>query len=113
MYGDFIDLRLSSDTNTVSSSSSFVEVIIDPTGDPFKSVVLKIDLTCSSDFYIEVFRKYRCISNTDNEKEVILDLCVPREKVCLFRPSGSPNEFFYFYDDIMGVLRVRVPFTIF
>ncbi|CAI8583098.1 unnamed protein product [Vicia faba] len=53
LYGDFVDLTLSSDTDSVSSSSK-----------PY----------------------------------------VQGEKLCMYRPSGSSDEYFYFYEDVMEIL---------
>ncbi|CAI8617960.1 unnamed protein product [Vicia faba] len=50
------------------------------------------------------------ISSTDNEDDVVLEPCFPGDKVFTYRPPGSTDKNFYFYEDVMQTLWVGVPF---
>lgn len=90
-----------------------VEVIMEPKCDSFNLDIMKIDSVCLSDLYVKVFREGRYISNISEEKYVILESCTPVKKYIYVSPFDSPNEFFYFYEDVLGVFWVGVSFKMF
>lgn len=55
VYDYFIDLTFFSDTNSMSYSSGSIEVTLNPNHNSFNLAILKIDLICLSDQYVQSF----------------------------------------------------------
>lgn len=84
---------------------------MEPLAAYFSSAVLKYDLLCLEQNYVNSLMDDLCISNTGEECDIILEPCIPGKKVCMYCPLASPGEFFYFYEDLLETLRVGIPFT--
>lgn len=86
-----------SDTNSDYGSSGSVEVLTEMGGSFIDAEVLKYKKSSVTREDIGKLRAKRDISSNGDEEDVVLELCVEGEVVCLFRPKGVDNVFFYFY----------------
>lgn len=53
------------------------------------------------------------MSRIEIKDDVILELCVRGDKVCMQGPFGIENELLYFYIGVFEDFRVDIPFTFF
>ena len=101
---------LSSESDFDSDSPGSVEILME-TAAPFDSEVMSHKKSIVDDIDITKVRSLRIISSTGSEDDVILEPCGPKERVCILRPKGVSEEFFYFYPSILEDFSVRIPFT--
>lgn len=57
------------------------------------------------------FREGCDISYTGKESDIISEPCIPGENICTCRPPGSSQKYLYYYECMLGTLRVGNPFT--
>lgn len=65
------------------------------------------------DNYISKLCSDNQISSTGNEEDVVLEPCVFGERVCITRPKGELDEYFYFYSVVTKDFKIHIPFTTF
>lgn len=95
VYGEI--LSLISNTDSESSSSDFSDTRMEATN----FLINKYDHSIIDESYISKLRSNTLISSIGNEEDVILEPCVVGESVCITRPKGVLEEYFYFY---LGVI---------
>ena len=49
--------------------------------------------------------------STGNEDDVVLEACIPGERVCMSQPKGEQDKWFYFYAKVLEDMFIRIPFT--
>lgn len=65
--------------------------------------VLSYDNNVLDDSYILKLRSNNQVSSTRNEEDVVLEPFVVGDRVCITRPKGMPNKYFYFYLRLIGL----------
>ena len=108
IYGDVV----SSESNLISGSSSsgFVGASM-ATAISFDSDVMNHKKSIFDDDEIKKLRSKKLISSTGSEEDVILESCIPGECVCLLRPQGVEDDFFYFYPGVLEDFNIQIPFS--
>lgn len=69
--------------------------------------VLSYDYIVIDDNYILKLCSDNQVTSIENEDEVVLKPCVVGETVCITRPKGVPDEYFYFYSGIIEDFKIR------
>lgn len=100
----------SSNTDSESSSSGFLDTPMEIAGSLIDKEVLSYDHNVIDDTYILKLHSNNLVSSTRNEENVVLEPCVVGERVCITRPKGVFDEYFYFYLGVIEDFKVRVPF---
>lgn len=93
VYGDIPCNEADSD----SSSSCSVGILMEMARSLIDREVLSYDHIIINDNDISKLRSTKQISSTGNEEDVVLGPCVVGEGVCITRPKGVSNKYFYFY----------------
>lgn len=84
VYGlDFSSDSMNGDTDLVSASSSFVEVIMELHDDSFIDQVLSYESECLDKSWKHNFHNKLDLFNIGDKDYVILEPCVSGEKVCM------------------------------
>ncbi|KAI5399032.1 hypothetical protein KIW84_064412 [Lathyrus oleraceus] len=99
-----------STSNHSSISGSSVEVLME-IADSFYSKVMSYDHSFIEEVDISRLRSLKNISSTRNEDDVVLEPCIPRERVCIVHPKGVKDEYFHFYDGVLDNFKIHLPFT--
>lgn len=73
--------------------------------------VLSYNHNIIDESYISKLRSNTLVSSTRNEEDVILAPCVDSESVCITRPKGVSDEYFYFYSGVIEDFKIRILFT--
>lgn len=110
---NFNSETLNSDTNSVSSSSGSVKVIMELLAISLRDEVLGYESECLNQSWIHDFWERLYLENTNDEDATIMEPCVPCKKACMCRPPGPSFEYFYFYPDVIEDFGIRISFTIF
>lgn len=73
--------------------------------------VLSYDHNVIDENYISKLHSNNQVSSTGNEDDVVIEPYVVGEGVCITRPKGVPDEYFYFYSGVIVDFKIRIPFT--
>ena len=74
-------------SDSESSSSSFVEILMETSGS-FSEEVMGYDQSSMDEVEIVKLRSLRKVPSNRNEDDVVLEACIPGERVCMSRPKG-------------------------
>lgn len=92
-----------------SSSGSSIEVLMEIM-ESFDQEVTIYDHNSIDDVGITKLQYLKNISSTGNEDDVILEPCIPEERVCIARPRIAKDEYFHFYVGVLGDSNIHLPF---
>lgn len=84
---------------------------MEATGSLTDKEVLSYNHIIIDESYILKLDSNTLVSSTENEEDVILEPCIDGESVCLTRPKGVFEEYFYFYSGVIEDFKIRTPFT--
>lgn len=73
--------------------------------------VLGYDHSIIDEGYISKLHSNNLVSSSGNEEDVILEPCVVGKRVCITRPKGLLEEYFYFYSGVIEDFKIHIPFT--
>lgn len=79
--------------------------------DSFDQEVMSYDRSSIDEVKIAKLRSLKNISSTGNEDDVVLEPCIPRECVCIVRPRGVKDEYFYFHVGVLEDFKIHLPFA--
>lgn len=109
VYGD-IYIYIS-DTNSESSSSGLSVEVLMEIADSFDQEVMNYDHNSIDEEEIAKLKSLNNISYTKNKDDVVLEQCIPGERVCIVRPRRVKDEYFHFYARVLEDFKIHVPFT--
>lgn len=101
----------SSEIDSQSSQSGFVDTLMESTGSFTNKKVLSYDHNIIDNNYISNLRANNQASSIGNKEDVVLEPSVVRERVCITRSNGVPNEYFYFYLGVIEDFKICIPST--
>lgn len=107
-YGDIFSLC--SETDSESSSSGFMDIVMEMIGSFIDQEILSYDHNTIDDSDISKLWSNKKISSIKNEEDVVLEPCVDGERVCITWPKGVSVEYFYFYSGVIEDFKIRIPF---
>lgn len=84
----------SSKADSESSSSGFVDTLMETTRSLIDKELLSYNHNIIDDNHISKLRSNNQVSSTGNEEDVVLEPCVVGERVCITRPKGVPMSIF-------------------
>lgn len=99
-----------SNTDSESSSSGFLDTLMETTRSLIDKEVLSYDNNVINNYYISKLHSNNPVSSTRNKEDVVLEPCVVGERVCITRPKGVYDEYFYFCSGVTDDFKVLIPF---
>lgn len=100
-------------TDSESSSLGFVDTSIEMTGSLIGKEVLSYDHNVIDESYISKLHSNNHIFSTGNEEDAVLEPYVVGERVCITRPKGVSDGYFYFYSGKIEDFKICIPFIAF
>lgn len=101
----------SSNTDSESLSSGFLDTLMETTWSLIDKEVLRYNHNIIDDSYILRLRSDIPVSSTGNKEDIVLEPYLVGERVYITRPKGVFDEYFYFYSEVIEDFKVCIPFT--
>ncbi|CAI8614514.1 unnamed protein product [Vicia faba] len=98
-----------SESDSDPDSSGSVEVLME-TSVSFSGEVMGYDQISMNEVEIAKLRSLRKVSSIGNEDMWSWGACIPGKRVCMSRPNGVQDEWFYFYARVLEDMFIRIPF---
>lgn len=114
VYGVAFDIAsMNRNIDSISYCLGLVEIIMELPANSFSDEILSYELVCLNEPYVNNFQDQCELSNISDYCNIILEPCIPCEKVCMRRPPRVHDEDFYFYSGVIEDFGMGIPFTIF
>lgn len=92
-----------------SSSGSSVKALMEIM-ESFDQEVMSYDHSSINEVEIAKLRSLKNVSSTRNKDNVILEPCIPGERVCIACPRGVKEEYFHVYTGVLEDFNIHPPF---
>lgn len=97
----FDSVSIDSDTELVSFSSNWVDIIMEFPASAFSDEVPSYDSIFLKDSWMKNFWDWRTFLTPMMRVILFSEPCSPGKKVCLWRSHEDPDEYFYFYPNVI------------
>lgn len=79
--------------------------------DSFDQEVISYDHSSIDEVEIAKLRSLMNISSNGNEKDIVLESCIPGERVCVIHPRLVKEEYLHLYVGVLEDFKIHLPFT--